>query len=41
MRTVKSADELVLLTKEETVLQGISVFKRGFGSPTLQQGQAV
>lgn len=37
MRTVKSADELVLLTKEETVLQGIRVIERGFGPP--QQGQ--
>jgi hypothetical protein len=33
MRTVKYADELVLLIKEETVLQGVRVVERCFGSP--------
>jgi hypothetical protein len=39
MRTVKSADELVPLTKEEMVLQGTRVVERDFGSPPPQQWQ--
>ena len=34
MGPLKTADELVLLTEEETVLQGTRVVERGFGCPT-------